>query len=250
MTLRSALATPAAKRQYVRWLFHTIADRYDLITVVLSCGRDRHWKRRLVDLAAPRSGTRALDLACGTGDLAFELARRGAVVVALDLEPRMIELARAKAAGMADLRSVPRFLVGDMMALPFPDGAFDLVTTGYGIRNAPVADTALAEILRVLRPGGSVWSLDFDRPPNPIVRAAYLACLTGAGTALGLVLHGRGETYRYIPATIRRYAGAAALARRMTVLGFEHTAHIPLLGGLMAINTGRRPARSRGDGSG
>jgi ubiquinone/menaquinone biosynthesis methyltransferase len=242
VTLRSALTTPAAKRRYVRWLFETIAPRYDCITVVLSYGQDRRWKRRLVDLAAPRPGTRALDLACGTGDLAFELARRGAVVVGLDLVPRMIALARARAARAGDLPSIPRFLVGDMSALPFPAASFDLVTTGYGLRNVPVLDTALAEIRRVLAPGGWVWSLDFDRPARAWLRTVYLGYLTVVGTALGFALHGRGDTYRYIPATIRRYIGAAQLARRMAALGFEHTAAIPVFGGLMAINTGRVPA--------
>src|SRR5436190_5872756 len=123
-------ATPEGKRRYVRSLFATIADRYDLITVVLSYGQDRRWKRRLVRLAAPAAGTDALDLATGTGDIAFALNRFGVRVVGLDVTKRMIELARAKASS----RPVPGFLVGDMLALPFPDGSFDLVTTGYGLR--------------------------------------------------------------------------------------------------------------------
>lgn len=242
MTLRSALATPDAKRRYVRWLFRTIADRYDLITVLLSYGRDRRWKQRLVERAAPRPGTRALDLACGTGDLAFELARRGAAAVGLDIVPRMVVLARMRAA-RERVPVPPEFLVGDMMALPFPDRAFPLVTTGYGIRNVPEIEPALREILRVLEPGGAFWSLDFDRPPNPVVRSIYLGYLTLVGTALGLGLHGRGDTYRYIPATIRRYVGAAGLVRLLNALGFVGATRIPLLGGLMAVVTARRPVR-------
>src|SRR5206468_11888480 len=111
-------------------LFATIADRYDFITIALSYGRDRAWKRRLVDLVAPRPGEQCLDLATGTGDIAFELAARGASVTALDITPRMIELARAKPAA----RGV-RFLVADMAALPFASRTFDAVTVGYGLRN-------------------------------------------------------------------------------------------------------------------
>src|SRR6266550_8345719 len=110
MTLRSSIATPDGKRTYVRGLFATIADRYDFITVALSYGRDRQWKRRLIDLAAPSPGMRAADLATGTGDLAFALAARGAGVVGLDVTKRMIELARNK---IAD-RPAPEVLVGDM----------------------------------------------------------------------------------------------------------------------------------------
>src|SRR5947209_18865947 len=98
MSLRERIATPEGKRRYVRALFATIADRYDFITVALSYGQDRRWKRRLVDLASPRAGARALDLATGTGDIAFALAARGANVVGLDVTPRMIELAQAKVA--------------------------------------------------------------------------------------------------------------------------------------------------------
>ncbi len=157
----------------------------------------------------------------------------------------MIELARARAARLAGLPVVPDFLVGDMLALPFPDASFDLVVTGYGLRSAPRLEAALGEILRVLTPGGRVWALDFDRPANRVVRAVYLGYLTVAGTLLGLVLHGRGETYRYIPATIRRYVGAAGVVERMAALGFEQARRIPVFGGLMAITAGRRPPACR-----
>src|SRR5262249_25170910 len=146
--------------------FATIADRYDLITVVLSYGRDRSWKRRLVRLAAPRPGLAALDLATGTGDTAFELQAKGAAGVGLHPTRRMIELARAKAAA----RAAPRFLVGDMMELPFADARFDIVTTGYGLRNVPDIAVALREIRRVLKPGGQALSLDFNRPSSRVVR--------------------------------------------------------------------------------
>lgn len=237
MSVDERIATPEGKRRYVRSLFATIADRYDLITIVLSYGRDRAWKRRLVDLASPAPGSRALDLATGTGDIAFAMAARGARVVGLDVTMRMIELAAAKAAPGA---RAPGFVVGDMVALPFAAGSFDLVTTGYGLRNVPDLTAAVDEMARVLKPGGSALSLDFNRPANRLIRAAYLAYLTIVGGALGWLLHRDPDTYRYIPASIRRYPGAETVAKLMEAQGFARVTHYPVLGGLMAIHHARK----------
>ena len=229
--LRTALESPGAKRLYVRRLFATIADRYDLITVLLSFGMDRRWKRVLAGLAGEVNGRRVLDLACGTGDIAFEMRRRGARVAGLDITHRMVQLAKQKGGGA--------FVVGDMMALPFPDARFEVVTTGYGLRNVPDLSTAIAEIRRVLKPGGVLLSLDFNRPSNPVVRAVYLGYLTLVGSTLGAILHRDPDTYRYIPESIRRYPGAPAVTRLMRDRGFSHAEWIPVLGGLMAIHVAR-----------
>src|SRR5512144_826624 len=212
--LDRALASPDSKSRYVRRLFATIADRYDLITVLLSCGRDRQWKKRVVELAHVSEGTSVLDLACGTGDLAFAAAAAGGRVVALDVTARMIEIAKSKAAvdpvigarttgrsmGPARDRYAPAFVVADMMELPFPSASFDVVTTGYGLRNVPLVEAAIAEIARVLKPGGAFVSLDFNRPESAVVRAIYSTYLGSVGAALGWVLHRDPDTYRYIPA--------------------------------------------------
>jgi demethylmenaquinone methyltransferase/2-methoxy-6-polyprenyl-1,4-benzoquinol methylase len=179
---------------------------------------------------------RVLDLATGTGDIAHLLHDTGARVVGLDVTHRMIELARGKRAGQGS----PRFLVGDMMALPFPPGSFDMVTTGYGLRNVPDLAGALDEIARVLVPGGRLLSLDFNRPSNAVVNAAYLAYLNVVGSTLGWVLHRDPDTYRYIPESIRIYPGAAAVARLMRARGFAEAGVYPVLGGLMAIHVARR----------
>jgi ubiquinone/menaquinone biosynthesis methyltransferase len=237
VSLNDRIATPEGKSRYVRSLFATIADRYDFITVALSYGQDRGWKRRLVALAQPVAGRRALDLATGTGDIAYWLASSGARVVGLDITPRMIELAigkRSKDAGSCS------FVVGDMLTLPFPDRSFDLVTTGYGLRNVPNLAQAVDEIARVLTPGGLALSLDFNRPANGLVRRAYLLYLTLVGSCLGWLLHGDPDTYRYIPASIRRYPGAEAVCRLMETRGFTDVLWLPVLGGLMAIHRARR----------
>jgi ubiquinone/menaquinone biosynthesis methyltransferase len=221
----------------VRGLFATIADRYDFITVALSYGQDRAWKGRLVALAQPLAGRRALDLATGTGDIAFRLASSGARVIGLDITHRMIELAAGKA---GQREGSCAFLVGDMLALPFPDRSFDLVTTGYGLRNVPDLAAAVEEIARVLTPGGLALSLDFDRPANQFVRSAYFLYLTIVGSVLGWILHRDPDTYRYIAASIRQYPGAEAVGRLMEARGFTDVGCLPVFGGLMAIHRARR----------
>jgi demethylmenaquinone methyltransferase/2-methoxy-6-polyprenyl-1,4-benzoquinol methylase len=239
-TLREAISSPAGKARHVRRLFSTIADRYDLITVLLSYGRDRHWKRRLVDRARPLEGRRLLDLACGTGDIAWLAARGGAEVVGLDVTYRMIELARGKAAASEGVPARSAFLVGDMCALPLPDESFDIVTTGYGLRNVPDLGGAVREIARVLRPGGLLLSLDFNRPSQPVVRAVYHAYLTLVGSTLGWVLHRDPDTYRYIPESIRAYPGAPAVVDLLRANGFAGATWRRVLGGLMAIHEARK----------
>ena len=253
MTLRSTISTPEGKRRYVRGLFATIADRYDFITRFLSFGQDRRWKARLMALAAIAPTDRVLDLACGTGDLLFAAASRAKYAVGLDLTHRMLQLAKHRQTRGASLvrlanadltRSAPQvsveFITGDMLALPLAASRFNVVTTGYGLRNVPDLESAIAEIHRVLAPGGRVLSLDFNRPANPVVRAAYLTYLTMVGSALGFVLHGDPNTYRYIPESIRQYPGAVGVARLMERAGFVDVRVVPVFGGFMAIHVARK----------
>jgi demethylmenaquinone methyltransferase/2-methoxy-6-polyprenyl-1,4-benzoquinol methylase len=252
--LRAAIATPDGKRRYVRGLFATIADRYDFITRFLSYGQDRRWKRRLIRLARLRAGDRVLDLACGTGDLAYAASKEASRVMGLDVTHRMLQLAAGRQADSGSGeggRSRPpgapgtpgprvSFVTGDMLALPFPDAQFDVVTTGYGLRNVPDLPLALSEIHRVLVPGGRLLSLDFNKPASRVVRSAYLAYLTVVGSTLGFALHRDPDTYRYIPESIRQYPGAQGVAKLLDAQGFTSVEVIPLLGGLMAIHVGQR----------
>ena len=237
MTLRSTISTAEGKRRYVRRLFATIAPRYDFITVFLSYGQDRRWKGRLIDLAAAEPSDRVLDLACGTGDIAFAAAARARHVIGLDLTHRMLELASRR----RERRNV-MFVTGDMLALPFAAARFDVVTAGYGLRNVPDLQGAIAEIYRVLEPGGRFLSLDFNRPENWFLRFVYLTYLSIVGSVLGLVLHRDPDTYRYIPESIRLYPGAAGVAHLLQRAQFVNVRVEPLLGGLMAIHVARKPA--------
>ena len=260
MSLDAAFDSPESKRRHVRALFATIADRYDLITAVLSYGQDARWKAKLASLANVKTGERALDLAAGTGDIAFAIAARGAKTIGLDITHRMLQLAHLRqgfggqahlrqgfrlrqgfvgqAGGRAQSPTRVEFITGDMTSLPFQSASFDLVTTGYGLRNVPDLDLAIDEIARVLKPGGRLLSLDFNRPDNVIVRAAYLGYLAAVGSTLGWILHGDPDTYRYIPASIRRYPGARGVADRLTARGFDRVTVIPLLFGLMSLHLG------------
>jgi demethylmenaquinone methyltransferase/2-methoxy-6-polyprenyl-1,4-benzoquinol methylase len=239
VSLRTAFDSPDTKRRYVRQLFSTIADRYDLITALLSYGQDARWKRRLVAMASVRAGERALDLACGTGDIAFAVAARGARTIGLDITLRMLQLADAKQLAAGGARRVT-FLGGDMTSLPFESAAFDLVTTGYGLRNVPDLAGAIAEIARVLKPGGRLLSLDFNRPEPAAIRAVYLGYLTLVGATVGWVLHRDPDTYRYIPASIRRYPGAHGVAERLRAHGFSNVRVVPVLFGLMSLHLAER----------
>lgn len=249
MSLDDAFTTPESKRRHVRRLFATIADRYDLITRVLSYGQDARWKARLVKMANARAGERALDLACGTGDIAFAVAESGARTTGLDITHRMLQLGRLRADASAFAKaSADRsagqaavgFITGDMANLPFRSATFDLVTTGYGLRNVPDLDAAIDEIARVLKPGGRLLSLDFNRPESPVIRGAYLSYLTVAGGLLGWLLHGDPDTYRYIPASIRRYPGARGVADKIGARGFTSVRIVPLLFGLMTLHFAER----------
>jgi ubiquinone/menaquinone biosynthesis methyltransferase len=144
-----------------------------------------------------------------------------------------LQLAQAKSRAAS-------FITGDMIGLPFRSASFDLVTTGYGLRNVPDLNMAIDEIARVLKPGGRLLSLDFNRPENAIVRAAYLLYLTVVGSTLGLILHRDPDTYRYIPESIRRYPGARGVADRLASRGFDQVTVVPLLFGLMSLHIAQR----------
>ena len=217
-------------------LFARVAPRYDLINDLQSFGLHRLWKRRLVQLAQPKPGTRALDLCCGTGDIGFALARRGAEVVGLDFSEPMLAVARRRAAS-SSLR-VPEFMRGDAMAVPFPDNSFDIVTMGYGLRNLSRWENGLREMLRVAKPGGRVLVLDFGKPMNVLWRAAYFTYLRACVPVFGLAFARDAAAYAYILESLRHFPAQHGVAAQMRELGCHDVRVFEPLGGVMGLNFG------------
>jgi len=223
----------------VRSLFAAIAPRYDLINDVQSLGLHRGWKRRVADLASVRPGDRALDVCCGTGDIAFELAGRGAQVTGLDLCRPMLDRAERRTESAQGPRregyAPPRFVLGDATALPFPDRSFEVVTSGYGLRNLADWRKGLCEMRRVAVPGGRLVVLDFGRPGNPLWRGAYMAYLRWVVPVIGLALCGNLQAYAYIHGSVRHYPAQIGLEQGMRETGLQEVSTTSLLCGAMTI---------------
>jgi demethylmenaquinone methyltransferase/2-methoxy-6-polyprenyl-1,4-benzoquinol methylase len=218
----------------VRDLFGAIADRYDLINDVQSLGLHRCWKRRLVRLAGAGPGSRALDLCCGTGDVAFALARRGATVVGLDFSEPMLAVARRRARSNADRKVV--FVQGDALRLPFADDTFDVVTISYGLRNLADVGAGLREMWRVARPRGRLLVLDFGKPDHPTWRKAYFAYLRWMVPVFGRVFAGNSEAYAYILESLEHYPAQRGVARLLADLPTRNGRVQNLMAGVMSIN--------------
>jgi demethylmenaquinone methyltransferase / 2-methoxy-6-polyprenyl-1,4-benzoquinol methylase len=222
-------------------LFARIARRYDLINDLQSFGLHRSWKRRVVELAAVKPGQRALDLCCGTGDLAFALAQRGAETSALDFSPQMLEVAKIRGRKPEAASRKPQFMQGDAQAVPFADDSFDIVTVGYGLRNLASWDKGLEEMVRVAKPGGRLVALDFGRPPNALWRAIYFTHLKCSVPLIGLLFCGNAQAYAYILESLKHYPAQLAVAEKMRGMKLANVRVINLIGGAMAINYGEKP---------
>lgn len=252
---RAALDDPARRDAYVVELFDLIAPRYDRFTRWFSYGMDAAWKRELrrlmaAVLHAPANGAapHVVDLATGTGDLAIAarcLAPRS-TVVGVDVSMAMLDRAGGRARAEAP-PTVPgdggiHFLAGDMTRLPFGDATVDLVTAGYGLRNAPDPGVALDEVARVLAPGGTLVTLDFFLPANRLWRELFLGYLAVAGWVYGALWHRRPDAYVYIPRSIRRFLTASGYERALAARGLEVVrSRRRLLGGVM-IHVARKAA--------
>jgi len=196
-------------------MFHTVAPRYDFITRAFSYGMDRRWKRACVEQAGLPEKPLVLDLASGTGDFSRLVARRypGARALAVDLTERMLRLARA--------RGVARAICADAESLPFPDGSFDGVFIGYGLRNFRDLAAVLREVERVTRPGGMLVSLDFFLPANRWLRRLYLGYLYAQGFFWGLLLHGQPRVYTYIPDSLRTFVSIDEFSSLLRRAGYR-----------------------------
>jgi demethylmenaquinone methyltransferase / 2-methoxy-6-polyprenyl-1,4-benzoquinol methylase len=232
---------PGAERATkVNELFTRIAPRYDLINDLQSFGLHRYWKKRVVKEAKPREGEKALDICCGTGDIALGLARNGADVVGLDFSERMLEIARNRQTKEGEAFARMQFLRGDAQKIPFADCTFDIVTIGYGLRNLVSWETGLREMQRVAKPGGRLVILEFGKPENSVWRRIYEAYLKVFSPALGLLFCGDPAAYSYILESLKHYPAQRAVGEKMQELGLADVRVIDLLGGAMSINYGEK----------
>lgn len=220
-------------------LFARIARRYDLINDLQSFGLHRLWKRRVIRLAAVKPGQRALDLCCGTGDIALALARQGAETIGLDFSENMLAVAeRRRPRRAVDIK----FTQGDAQLLSYADESFDIVTVGYGLRNLTSWETGLAEMRRVARPGGRLIVLEFGKPANSLWRALYFTHLKCSVPLIGLLFCGNAQAYAYILESLKHYPAQLAVAQKMREMNLVNVKVINLLGGAMAINYAEKPA--------
>jgi demethylmenaquinone methyltransferase/2-methoxy-6-polyprenyl-1,4-benzoquinol methylase len=224
----------------VRAMFDRIAGFYDVMNSVMTAGLHHQWRRRAVDLAEVGPGDRVLDVATGTGDLAFELARRvgpDGAVVAADFSEEMLTHARAKAAASAPAAPVT-FEWGNALELPYADGEFAAVTVGFGARNFSDLDRGLAEMTRVVRPGGRVVVLEITTPTRPPLSTFYRLWFDRFVPLIGRVA-GDPEAYEYLPNSVKRFPGPHDLAARMDACGLD-VRYVLTAGGIIALHAGTR----------
>jgi demethylmenaquinone methyltransferase / 2-methoxy-6-polyprenyl-1,4-benzoquinol methylase len=213
-------------------MFDRIASVYDRMNSVMTAGMHHRWRRRAVDLARVGPGSRALDVATGTGDLAIELSSRGAQVVGLDFSERMLELARAKAPGI-------EFVQGNALELPYADASFDAVTVGFGARNFSDLERGLGELARVTRPGGRVVILEITSPQRPPLSWFFRLWFDRMVPALGRFA-GDSDAYTYLPSSVRRFPGPEELAGKLVAAGLEDVRWVLTAGGIIAIHAGAK----------
>ena len=224
-------------------MFDKVADRYDLMNDVLSLGQDRWWRRIVAQAVAARPGELVLDLAAGTGTSSRTFTAGGATCVACDFSLGMLQV------GARRLRAVPpggtagqvRFVAGDALRLPFRDQAFDAVTISFGLRNVADTGAALAEMLRVTRPGGRLVICEFGHLPWPRLNTLYESYLATALPAVARRLSGSPEAYDYLAESIKDWPAQPELARRMAAAGWSAVRWRNLSMGVVAVHLARRP---------
>ena len=225
----------------VQGMFASIARRYDRLNHLLSMGQDRRWRAAMMEqLPELEPGVRVLDLCTGTGDVAFELAGavpRGATVHASDFCEPMVALAPAKA---PDEITPPCFHVADAMALPFGAAHFKAITIAFGLRNVEDPSVALAEMARVLTPGGRLLILEFGRPQNRMFSAVYRLYVFHILPWIGRLVSGSKEAYRYLPESVWAWYGTDVLAGMMRQAGFDSVTSRPFYNGAVVLHMATR----------
>lgn len=216
-------------------MFDGVARRYDRTNAVLSVGNAALWRIAAVRAVDPQPGERILDIAAGTGTSSVALAKTGAEVIALDFSQGMVDEGRRR---HPDLQ----FIQGDAMALPFGDAEFDAVTISFGLRNVQKPEVAIAEMLRVLKPGGRVVICEFSRPPMRVLRAGYHAYLRYVMPLIAGAASSNPDAYRYLFDSIRDWPAQSVLSQWLSTAGFTRVGYRNLSWGVVALHRGRKPA--------
>jgi demethylmenaquinone methyltransferase/2-methoxy-6-polyprenyl-1,4-benzoquinol methylase len=219
----------------VRAMFDRIAGFYDVMNTVMTAGLHHRWRARAADLAALSPGASALDVACGTGDLAIELSRRVGAdgeVIGSDFAEEMLERARSKAPGL-------QWEWGNALDLPYASGRFDAATVGFGARNFSDLDRGLAEMARVVKPGGRVVVLEITTPRKPPLSTFYSLWFDRIVPLIGRVT-GEDEAYTYLPSSVKRFPGPEGLAAAMERAGLREIRWILTAGGIIALHVGTK----------
>jgi len=229
----------ADKAGMVHGVFSNVASKYDIMNDVMSGGIHRLWKDAMMDWLAPRAGQRLLDVAGGTGDIAFRfLGRAGAAdAVVLDMTENMLIEGRKRAEAEA-LSSQLDWIVGDAMALPFEDNSFDVYTISFGIRNVTRVPDALSEAYRVLRPGGRLMVLEFSQLPNPAMQKAYDLYSFNVIPRMGQVIAGDSDSYQYLVESIRQFPDQDTFAGMIRDAGFDNVSYRNMTFGVAALHAG------------
>jgi demethylmenaquinone methyltransferase / 2-methoxy-6-polyprenyl-1,4-benzoquinol methylase len=229
----------ADKAGMVHGVFSRVASKYDIMNDLMSGGVHRLWKDAMMDWLAPRPGQRLLDVAGGTGDVAFRFLKRapGSTAVVCDMTEQMLieGRKRAEAERQADRLD---WVVGDAMALPFADASFDVYTISFGIRNVTRIPDALAEAYRVLKPGGRLMVLEFSRIPNDLLQKAYDLYSFNVIPVMGQVVAGDRDSYQYLVESIRKFPDQETFATMIRQAGFDLVKYRNLTMGVAALHSG------------
>lgn len=228
----------ADKARMVHGVFTRVASKYDIMNDLMSAGMHRLWKDGMMDWLAPRTGQRLLDVAGGTGDVAFRFLKRGGgAAVVLDMTEGMLISGRQRAEA-DQMQAQLDWVVGDAMALPFADDSFDVYTISFGIRNVTRIDDALREAFRVLRPGGRLMVLEFSQIPNELLQKVYDLYSFNVIPVMGQVVAGDRDSYQYLVESIRKFPDQEDFARMIRQAGFGQVSYRNLTMGVAALHSG------------
>jgi ubiquinone/menaquinone biosynthesis methyltransferase len=226
------ITNPEEKKNYNNNLFSIVAPAYDIITIILSFGRDKSWKKKLIRMLPQLTSVTCLDIASGTGDIAGALSIKypDADITGLDLNDKMIELANKK----NNFKNI-KFIQGDMCKIDFTENKFDIITGGYALRNAPNLKIALNEIFRVLKIGGTAAFLDFSKSKNKFLNSLQLFLLVFWGSFWGIIFHGNPKVYGYIAKSLKTFPDRETFKKMSEDIGFKNIQFKVLFFGFIQI---------------